>query len=189
LSGGQNSRSSFYGGLFCTIIIILSSIVLQIRDSPPLVDYQSKSIAKTKPYSTFDEFFPHYLREHSQLTTRQWHYLGTSLFIIYTIFNPTLALPIIAGFLSGSALIPFVRHLSTGFIEGGTMLLIYLIGARLLTRSFVTTFVPLLISYGFAWVGHFFYEYNKPATFIYPTYSLLGDFRMIFEAIRGQFGI
>ena len=37
--------------------------------------------------------------------------------------------------------------------------------------------VPL-IGYGFAWVGHFFFEKNKPATFKYPLYSLAGDWLM-----------
>jgi hypothetical protein len=32
-----------------------------------------------------------------------------------------------------------------------------------------------LIGYGCAWVGHFFFEHNKPATFRYPAWSLLGD--------------
>ena len=32
--------------------------------------------------------------------------------------------------------------------------------------------------YGFAWVGHFFFEKNRPATFQYPFYSLAGDFVM-----------
>ena len=33
-----------------------------------------------------------------------------------------------------------------------------------------------LVGYGFAWIGHFFFEKNKPATFKYPLYSLMADF-------------
>ncbi|MFB2771436.1 Mpo1-like protein [Pelatocladus sp. BLCC-F211] len=39
--------------------------------------------------------------------------------------------------------------------------------------------IPLLIGYGFAWIGHFFFEKNKPATFTYPLLSFLGDFKMV----------
>ncbi|MCP2071101.1 UNVERIFIED_ORG: hypothetical protein J2Y77_000537 [Pseudomonas lini] len=40
--------------------------------------------------------------------------------------------------------------------------------------------------YGFAWVGHFFFEKNRPATFQYPFYSLLGDFVMYRDMILGK---
>src|SRR5262252_1947280 len=36
----------------------------------------------------------------------------------------------------------------------------------------------LLCGYGFAWVGHFFFEHNRPATFTHPLYSLAGDWVM-----------
>jgi len=38
-------------------------------------------------------------------------------------------------------------------------------------------FIPV-IGYGFAWIGHFIFEKNKPATFTYPIYSLIGDWVM-----------
>jgi hypothetical protein len=43
----------------------------------------------------------------------------------------------------------------------------------------------LFVGYGFAWVGHFFFEHNKPATFIYPTYSFMGDFKMFYAILSG----
>ena len=44
----------------------------------------------------------------------------------------------------------------------------------------------LVAAYGFAWVGHFFVEHNRLATFQHPWYSLLGDFRMYFDLWRGR---
>ncbi|MEL7298430.1 MAG: DUF962 domain-containing protein [Pseudomonadota bacterium] len=43
-----------------------------------------------------------------------------------------------------------------------------------------------ICGYGFAWVGHFFFERNKPATFQYPGYSLLGDWVMFADILRGK---
>ena len=43
-------------------------------------------------------------------------------------------------------------------------------------------FIPL-VGYGFAWMGHFFFEKNKPATFEYPLYSLMGDFVMFWQIL------
>ena len=43
-----------------------------------------------------------------------------------------------------------------------------------------------LVGYGFAWVGHFVFEKNKPATFRYPLYSLAGDWVMYADILRGK---
>lgn len=45
--------------------------------------------------------------------------------------------------------------------------------------------VPV-IGYGFAWIGHFFFEKNKPATFKYPFYSLMGDWVMWKDLLIGR---
>ena len=46
-----------------------------------------------------------------------------------------------------------------------------------------------ITGYGFAWVGHFFFEHNRPATFTYPVWSLMGDWVMFFEVITGRRGL
>ncbi len=44
----------------------------------------------------------------------------------------------------------------------------------------------LLCGYGFAWVGHFFFEKNRPATFSHPLYSFAGDWVMFSDILRGR---
>ena len=44
----------------------------------------------------------------------------------------------------------------------------------------------LAIGYAFAWVGHFFFEHNRPATFTYPLYSFAGDWVMWSQILRGK---
>lgn len=43
-----------------------------------------------------------------------------------------------------------------------------------------------IAGYGFAWVGHFFFERNRPATFKHPLYSLMGDFAMFKDILTGK---
>ena len=48
--------------------------------------------------------------------------------------------------------------------------------------------IPLALvpGYGLAWVGHFFIEKNKPATFQYPLWSFMGDYKMIWMMLTGK---
>jgi hypothetical protein len=48
----------------------------------------------------------------------------------------------------------------------------------LYTRDWRWFVAGLLSGYSFAWVGHFFFEKNRPATFKYPFYSFAGDWVM-----------
>ena len=44
----------------------------------------------------------------------------------------------------------------------------------------------LVAGYALAWVGHFFFEKNKPATFNYPLYSFIGDWAMWRDMLSGR---
>jgi len=44
----------------------------------------------------------------------------------------------------------------------------------------------LFCGYGFAWIGHFFFEKNKPATFRHPFYSFAGDWVMYKDLLTGK---
>jgi hypothetical protein len=70
---------------------------------------------------------------------------------------------------------------------GTLLVLLTLIGAVVSGRWALLALVPVF-GYGFAWVGHFFVERNRPATFQYPLYSLAGDFRMFADMLRGRVG-
>jgi hypothetical protein len=43
-----------------------------------------------------------------------------------------------------------------------------------------------VVGYGFAWIGHFFFEHNRPATFTYPFYSFAGDWVMFRDMLIGR---
>lgn len=60
-------------------------------------------------------------------------------------------------------------------------LLVYL----LLNQQWVWLPTVLVAGYGPAWIGHFFIEKNRPATFTYPKWSFMGDYKMCYMALRG----
>ena len=68
----------------------------------------------------------------------------------------------------------------------GTTGVIALILASLLTQLWWLLALVPLVGYGFAWVGHFFFEKNKPAAFKKPLWSLWGDFVMYRDILSGR---
>ena len=70
---------------------------------------------------------------------------------------------------------------------GTTLFFLFAIYA-IVTMQFLFLLFGVLSAYAFAWIGHFFIEKNKPATFKYPWMSLKGDFKLYFEILAGKQG-
>ncbi|MEO8743303.1 MAG: DUF962 domain-containing protein [Lysobacteraceae bacterium] len=68
----------------------------------------------------------------------------------------------------------------------GSCGVIALIVTAISTRNAWWVLGALFCGYGFAWVGHFFFEKNRPATFKYPIYSLIGDWVMFKDILLGR---
>ncbi len=68
---------------------------------------------------------------------------------------------------------------------GTSLTLVCLIAAAVFRQPwFLLTAV--MLGYAAAWVGHFTSERNRPATFHYPLWSLVSDFRMFGAWISGR---
>ena len=94
-------------------------------------------------FRSFDDFYPFYLSEHANRTSRRLHVIGTTI---------------------------------------GLVLLV----VALATQSWWLILLALVQGYAFAWVGHFFFEHNRPATFKYPGFSFMGDWRLWWETVTGR---
>ena len=64
----------------------------------------------------------------------------------------------------------------------GLAILIYAIA----TAQYLLIPLGIVAGYAFAWVGHFFFEHNKPATFQYPLWSFMGDWVMLADFLTGR---
>jgi hypothetical protein len=71
----------------------------------------------------------------------------------------------------------------------GSWLVLALIAYALISSNYLSLLGIPVIGYGFAWVGHFFYEHNKPATFTYPFYSFMGDWVMFKDILSGKISL
>lgn len=71
---------------------------------------------------------------------------------------------------------------------GSTLVLAIIVLAIVQQQAWWLVLAPLA-GYGFAWLGHFGFEHNRPATFKHPGYSLLGDWVMYKDFWAGLIGI
>jgi hypothetical protein len=68
----------------------------------------------------------------------------------------------------------------------GTTLVIACLVTALATLNAWWLAAALIAGYGFAWIGHYFFEHNRPATFTYPLYSFIGDWVMFKDLLTGK---
>ena len=68
----------------------------------------------------------------------------------------------------------------------GSLLVLAILAYALFSQQWLWLLAMPLAGYGFAWVGHFVFEKNRPATFDYPLYSLMGEWVMLKDAFTGR---
>ena len=68
----------------------------------------------------------------------------------------------------------------------GSLGVIFMFFYSFFTSNFRILYYMPLCGYGFAWIGHFFFEKNKPATFKFPLYSFIGDWIMLKDILIGK---
>lgn len=95
-----------------------------------------------------------------------------------------------AGFASFAQFWPYYvsehRRVTTRALHfvGSTLVLALATAAIVTGRPWLFALCPLA-GYGFAWVGHFGFEHNRPATFRHPLYSFIGDWVMYGKILTG----
>lgn len=68
----------------------------------------------------------------------------------------------------------------------GTTLVLVVAGVAIATLNPWWLLAMPVAGYGFAWAGHYFFEHNRPATFSYPLWSLMGDWVMYWQTLTGR---
>ncbi|QFU04077.1 hypothetical protein FIU82_03450 [Pseudoalteromonas sp. THAF3] len=68
----------------------------------------------------------------------------------------------------------------------GSLVVLAILGFAVFSGSYIWLWAMPVAGYGFAWVGHFFFEKNRPATFRHPVYSLIGDWVMFKDMLIGK---
>lgn len=70
----------------------------------------------------------------------------------------------------------------------GSLVALVFIGAAIYYRNAYFVIGAVVSGYAFAWIGHFFIEHNRPATFKYPLKSFFADWVMFVCILTGQIG-
>ena len=142
--------------------------------------------ANTKPYQTFPEFYHHlYLPQHSLPGCKLLHFVGTCIIVALMVREPRIVPAMMAAAAVGLLAFRSFIGVPHGFFEMPLAIGAFMLATRLLAGSVKPALLVVFAGYGCAWFGHWFIELNKPATFVYPIFSLMGDFRMAAECALG----
>jgi hypothetical protein len=166
-----------YHLFFMSVMVGIISILLMYGVNFITENYSNST---SKPFNTFDEFYPFYNSQHQNNTCRILHFIGTSIFITFALFNVSVLYSISVSILIGYSFFTVTKFLNNGLLEFLICIITFFLFMRKLTGTFWKANI-IFVAYLFAWIGHFFFEKNTPATFIYPIYSLFGDFKLWFE--------
>lgn len=84
---------------------------------------------------------------------------------------------------------PLTRGLHwIGSTLGLVALVLLVVGWSYLPWNLLMVPAGLVVGYGFAWAAHLLVEKNRPATFLYPLWSFLGDWKMWALMTTGRMG-
>lgn len=82
------------------------------------------------------------------------------------------------------------RHIMSRRLHvAGSSIGIYFFSKALRQRKAKYLAYGLLSGYACAWIGHFIFEKNKPASFKQPLYSFISDWRMFADVLRGNLSL
>jgi hypothetical protein len=68
----------------------------------------------------------------------------------------------------------------------GSSLVVLVVLLAIISGRWAWLWLAPLAGYGCAWIGHFVFEKNRPATFRHPLYSLMGDWVMYWQLLTGK---
>ena len=68
----------------------------------------------------------------------------------------------------------------------GSSLVLVVLGVALISGQPRWLWLLPLVGYGCAWIGHYVFEKNRPATFKHPLYSFAGDWVMFKDILTGK---